>query len=331
MSYDILRNGAILVGKNFVIDGYYPRQFRVVTHFHADHISGLRKNIKEGSFIIATPITLDVLDVLENPVPKSKRVPLVYDVKLEIDGERIILKRAEHILGSAQVLIKTEEELEIGYTGDFKNPGKGTPILNPDILIIEATYGRPEFKRPFKDEVNYLFSDYVKEKLIYGPVKIYSYYGKLQEAMSVLRENGIIAPFIVRKKVKEITKIAQKYGFNVKDIYSDDDKDEFNEIIRSKWYVEFKHIHELKSEEYDHNSSVFILRGWEFNEPIKRLNDRKFIVALSDHADFDELVYYVSSTSASLIIADNGRKSYAKDFAEYIKKYLNKKAIVLPR
>lgn len=330
MDFNILENGAIIVGKNFVIDGYYSRPFRAVTHFHSDHIGGLNKNLKEGSFIVATSPTLDILDVLGYRIPKTKRIPLLYNVRMEIEDESIALKPSEHVIGSAQILVRLSNGIEIGYTGDFKNPGKGTPILNPDILIIEATYGKPEFKRTFKNEVNYLFGDYVKESLIHGPVVIYGYYGKLQEAMKILREYGIIAPFIARGKVKDVTKIAQKYGLNLKDIFFDD-SEEFNEFLKSNWYVEFKHVQDLKKlKKNDAPNVSFILSGWEFDEPIKRINDKRFIVALSDHADFDDLIYYISSTSAKLIVADNGRKSYAKELADYISKHLNKKAIALP-
>lgn len=208
--YDILKNGAILIGKNFTVDGHYKRLFRAVTHFHSDHLTELEKSLKECTSIIGTPATIEALDVLGYIVPKHKKFPLEYGIEIELSGERIKLEKAEHILGAAQVLIETDET-EIAYTGDFREPGKGTKILNPDILIIDATYGNPRLVRQFKQDVDMLFADYVSDELLKRPVKIYGYYGKIQEAMKILRKYGVEAPFLVDNKIEKLTRIFTKY------------------------------------------------------------------------------------------------------------------------
>ncbi|AAK40534.1 MBL fold metallo-hydrolase [Saccharolobus solfataricus] len=322
----ILPNGAILIGKRFTIDGHHERPFRVVTHFHADHITGLEKSISISDGIIATPITLDILS-LDYAIPPRKAFGLNYDIKMTFEDENIVLKKSDHVIGSAQVLITLENGLEIGYTGDFKNPGKGTPILHPDILIIEATYGRPDFRRPFKDDVESLFADYVRDALMYGPVRIYGYHGKLQEVMISLRKMGVDAPFIVGGKISKMTNIAIKYGYNISQVF-DESQSEAKEIMRDSWYISFSHYNEFKRRNGKYYN--FLLSGWEFKNVVKKIDEKSYTVSFSDHADFDDLIYYVERTSAKYIITDGGRRSYGKELAEYISKKLGKIAISMP-
>ncbi len=328
MFFDIKKSGAILLGNNFTVDGHYERNFRVVTHFHADHILQLKKSISYCLGIISTPPTLEVLSALGYDIPKRKAMGINYGVKIAIEDEKIELVQADHVFGAAQVIVTNSKGESIGYTGDFKNPGKGTRILNTDVLVVDTTYGSPMFKRKFKDEVETLFSDYVNDSLIYGPVRVYAYHGKIQEAMKILRKNGITAPFIVDGKVKEITDIALKYGLKIDEVFPASSA-EAKDIIKDGWYVEFKHFHDFKNR--NSKFTNFALSGWEFSKPIRDVDNKSKIVALSDHADFDDLVYYVESSSASLIVTDGGRKGYYKEFAEYVNKYLNKKAISLPK
>ncbi len=322
----ILPNGAILVGNNFAIDGHHDRPFRVVTHFHADHIKDLEKSVRICQGIIATSVTLEILN-LDYLIPPRKTFGVNYDIKLNIEDENITLKKAEHVIGSAQVLIELKNGLQIGYTGDFKNPGKGTPILNPDILIIEATYGKPEFKRPFKEDIEILFADYVRDALIYGPVEIFGYHGKIQEIMIKLRELGIDAPFITNGKMYKITNIIKKYGFRITDVFDENNR-ETKEILRSNWYIKFSHFNEFRRRNKNHFN--FLLSGWEFNSLIKKIDEKSFLVPYSDHADFDDLLYYVENTSAKYIITDGGRKGHSKELADYISKNLGKIAIDMP-
>ncbi len=327
MHVKIDSNGAIIVGENFTIDGHWEKNFRVVTHFHSDHIIGLSKSVKECNGIIATPQTLDVLEVLGHKIPPKKKLGLKYDVKLHVEEESIVLKPAEHILGSGQVMVSLKDGTTVAYTSDFKNPGRGTPILNPDILIVDSTYGRPEFRRPFKEEVYSLFPDYVNEALTRGPVRIYAYHGKIQEVMKFLRRTQVIAPFVAEGKVYDVTMVAKRYGEEVGEVFNKSDPQAM-EILRSGWYVEFRHFHDSKNREKGFTN--FILTGWQFDRPFKQIDRSTVSVAFSDHGDFDETIYYVDNSSARLVIVDGGRRGYSYDLAKYINEKLKKKAISMP-
>jgi putative mRNA 3-end processing factor len=322
----ILKNGAIILGENLVADGFDEKPFRIVSHFHADHITELSKSIKKSIGIIATPATLEVLN-LDYNIPPRKSFSLNYSISTHFEDEVLTLERAEHIFGSCQVLVKGKDGVTIGYTGDFKNPVKGTPVLKSDILIIESTYGSEKFRRTFKADVDDLFYGYVNDALTRGPVTVYSYHGKAQEAMLLLREMGIIAPFITEGKFTKITEIAKKYGYNIEGVF-DISSSEGKEAVKSGWYVEFRHYNDFKKR--TENGTNFVLSGWEFGSAVRKVDHNSYVVSFSDHADFDDLLYYVDNSPASMIIVDGGRKGHAMELAKAIRSRLGRKAIYMP-
>ncbi|BCU68233.1 hypothetical protein HS7_16700 [Sulfolobales archaeon HS-7] len=319
--------GAIKLGVHFVVDGHDElASFRGVTHFHADHISEINKSIKQMLGIIANPATLEVLEVLGYKIPDVIKIPINYGQSVEIEGETISAHKAEHVLGSTQFMVQNKL-LDIAYTGDFRSPGKGTEILHPDILIIDATYGNPRFVRPFKDYVEELFSDYVSDALSKGPVQVFAYHGKIQEAMQILRQSKIDAPFIAEGKIFKISKIAEKYGYNIGKLFESKDPS-VEQIKKDKWYVEFLHFNRFYERSPDHYA--FQLSGWEFDEPVRKIDNRTVRVALSDHADFEETLEYISTSKPRIAIIDGSRNGYAKELSNYISLNLRIRTVIMP-
>ena len=93
-----------------------------------------------------------------------------------IDNLKLKLIKAKHIPGSAQVEIEYEGT-RLTYTSDFKKPGSETPIIESDVLIMDAIYGRPEYVRDFDDLIEEILADFIKELLTKGPVYVYGYVG----------------------------------------------------------------------------------------------------------------------------------------------------------
>ncbi|MEM1635163.1 MAG: MBL fold metallo-hydrolase [Thermosphaera sp.] len=304
---DILDNGAILLGKNISVDGHGGKRIRVVTHAHSDHLNQLVESVRESEVILATPITLEMIQLLGYvsrsyiPLFKSKAKALNYYTVYSTDVEKITLLPAEHIVGSAQVLVEYNG-FKLGYTGDFKLTSD-TPIMkNLDLLVIEATYGNPNHRRPFKDHVPDILYELVDYGLsYYGRVVIYGYHGKLQEAMRILRAKGINEPFVLTEKVFEITKALEKYGIKIENVFKEGS---YRERER---YIVFKHMMAASKRRLDGSALHVVLSGWEFREPFKRIDDHSYLVALSDHSDFDDLVKYVELAKPNLVAVDASR------------------------
>lgn len=312
---DIKPSGAILVGRHITIDGFERRPIHVITHAHADHLGGINESVKYVDRIIMTPATMDL--ILEfgyilstnglKMLFRKKSMPLRYYEEIEYNGEKIKLLPAEHIIGAAQVIVETNNTV-IGYTGDFKLGGNTEVIREPDVLIMETTYGDPQYRRPFKGDVEPLLIDIVEEGLSrYKGVVIYGYHGKLQEAMTIIRRAGITAPFIMPHRIKRITDIAVKHGLSI-DNYYDTRSRRAKEILREGYYVFFDHMMRAKMRRLDGTVYNVVLSGWEFSQPVRKIDEYTWLVALSDHADFDELIYYVEESRPKLVVLDGSRQ-----------------------
>ncbi len=328
----VASTGAILLGSVYSVDGYYPgRLVRIVTHIHQDHIIGLRESIKESAFLIATPLTIELLEAMGYRIPDSKKLPLNYGQESSILGERVKLLKSNHIPGSAQVQVELPNGMLVGYTGDFKLPS--TPIMKDlDILVIDATYGSPSQSRPWQNEVEDLLVDIVKDALAKGPVVIYGYHGKLQEVMLLLRSRGIDAPFVLPLKIYKMTRVLVKHGYAIDNYYLENTREAY-EIMRDSWYIYFKHAMSKPrlSIEPTTKSIRIILTGRELTTPFRQIDPKTYIVSYSSHADFNQLLEYVREAKPKLLVVDGFRGgAAASDFAAIVTRKYNIKAIVKP-
>lgn len=314
----ILITGAIVFGRNIAIDGFAETPVRIITHAHSDHLIGLNESIKYSKYIIATPITLDLAEVLNYvdkdllPHYKLKKKPLEYHESFKINGDEITLLNADHIPGSSQVLVKLEEpKITLGYTGDFKLTSRTEVIENPDVLVIEATYGSPIYSRPFKESIPQILVDLVLEGLDkYKRVYIYAYHGKMQEVMSILRDAGVSNPFILPEKVYRAAKLlVEKYGFNYGVFYREN---EFINNNNNTKYIVFKHFNLAKSRRLDGRGLHIVLTGRYTREPFTKVDDYTYVVSLSDHADYTDLLKYVELSNPQLVIVDGFRPGEAE-------------------
>ncbi len=315
--------------RDVIIDGHAPGALRVVTHIHTDHTRGLGKTISSSGTVAGTPLTLDWLKALGYHLSKRNRIPLNYNQKLSLGGSaNLELKYAYHIPGSSQVLMEFSNGLRVVYTSDFKKPVERTPVIQADVLVIDAVYGDPSFRRPFDDYIEEVLTDFVRELLARGPVHIYGYYGKVQEVMEILRRNDLDAPFILSHKQYLLTKIAERYGMEFGD-YVHVNSREAEDIIRDGWYVFFTHLSGSRRQ-FNGLGSHVILSGWEFSRPYRRLGSRRWLVAFSDHADFNGLIKYIEESGPRLVIVNNRRSVRGEVFASYIKNRLGVKTLLLP-
>ncbi|PUA33315.1 MAG: hypothetical protein B7O98_02480 [Zestosphaera tikiterensis] len=329
-SIKINDHGGILIDADVVIDGHEDFLPRVVTHIHSDHIRGLENTLNNKQKIVSTPLTAEWLKAYGYKIPENSLISLRYGEKVELEGYSLLLDKAEHIPGSAQVILENlENGLRIVYPGDFKKVGKGTKVWESDILIIDAVYGNPAYVREFDDFIEMLLSDLVSELLARGSVHIYGYYGKIQEVMQLLRIYGIDAPFILSHKQFLLAKIAENHGMKFGEFFHVNSS-EAQEIIKSNWYVYFTHASSYSRLNANSNVSHVMLSGWEFTKPYRDLGNNRYLVAFSDHADFRGLVEYVSSSKPQMLVVNNVRSSSGSLFAEYIKTKLNIKSVILP-
>ncbi|MEM4484415.1 MAG: MBL fold metallo-hydrolase [Sulfolobales archaeon] len=330
--------GGVVINNKIVADGFENTKYRFISHAHSDHTLDLGLSIRSSQIIYAHKATFEILEVLEDGVPRYLRNPMNYGDRICIDDDCIEIVEARHILGSAQLVYSSPRAGTIVYTGDFKDPGRGTKIISgADIVITEATYGSPAYVRRFKDIAGEALIDLVIHLLSKGPVYISAYYGKQQEVMDLLRSGGVTAPFIAPEKVYRISKIAEKHGLRIGEVIHENSR-EAEEIYREGWYIYFTHpmsgVRSIMRRSYFNTHlrpSVIYLSGWLFESLYRSIDDRSYIFSFSDHADFHELIDYIDMARPKMVIIDSFRSGEnGRKFAREVKKRLGIRSIALP-
>ncbi|MDH5753689.1 MAG: MBL fold metallo-hydrolase [Candidatus Bathyarchaeota archaeon] len=330
MKTTITVRGAVLLGKYVACDAFNESMpLRVVTHAHADHMTGLRRSLRTCEKVLMTKATKDLIDVLKGPLFLMGGFveTLDYGKTIQFEEERITFFRADHILGAAQVLVEDAEGARIIYTGDFRIDG--TPVLDADVLVMEATYGSPSCKRSFGRDVRNLLVSLVEEGLKHGTVYVFGYHGKLQEVMQILHEAGVKAPFVVPERVFHVSKVCERQGMRLGRLMLSEEREAKELLEGNSPCIAFYHM--MSRRKVGSGGFRVYVSGWEFDSPCREIADKEYVVALSDHSDFDGLMEYVRRSKPKLVIADNFRVGHAETLAREIRKRFGISAVVLPK
>ena len=125
----------------FHIDPWGPVDRAVVTHAHADHTCkgcGHYLASREGSHVLRTRLGNEATIQL-----------LEYGEAIDLNGYRLSLHPAGHILGSAQVRIEHRGHVTV-FSGDYKRQPDPTctpfELLRCHSFITESTFGLPVYR-----------------------------------------------------------------------------------------------------------------------------------------------------------------------------------------
>jgi putative mRNA 3-end processing factor len=233
------------------------------------------------------------------------------------------------MLGSAQVLVEDVKGTRIVNTGDFMMPN--TPTLQPDILVMEATYGDPSHVRFYDRQlITEKFISLVKERVKQEPVYIFSRQGRLQHLMNLLIEADVDVPFLAPEKIFIVAQVYERYGLKVGDCLQLKGE-EANEVLKSgQPYIAFHSIgSEKRIKELEKFLSIHVSQ-YATDESFAETRKNHYSVAISDHADFNGLYEYVRESNPKRLIIDSYRCGQAIIFGEEIRKRLNIKVETQP-
>ncbi|MEM8865755.1 MAG: MBL fold metallo-hydrolase [Planctomycetota bacterium] len=212
-------NGLMLTRPRLAVD-FQRRQPRgFVSHAHADHMA-------RHEWTLATPETAALyrfrLGRQGSPLLRVRELP--YHQPFEFSGVQLTTLPAGHCLGSAMLLAEQEGE-QLLYTGDFKlgESLTATPADPPraDLLVMESTFGRPEYRLPPRQEVIAQLIDLVRQCFDEGHTPVIHAYamGKSQEVTKILTTHGI--PVLQHREVFAISRVYEECGMQL----STDDAD----------------------------------------------------------------------------------------------------------
>lgn len=291
-------NGIGIAGLSARLDASRGCDFAFVSHAHSDHAKRHRK-------IFATPETALLYKTRFHNVPA--RV-LPYNRPTKIDDATIELLPSGHMLGAAQILVRTDGK-SILYTGDFKvYPNLTCPPLETrhcDILIMESTYGDPQYVFPPQAEVYarvvMFIQSCIEERKL--PVLVGYAMGKSQEAVKLAQSQGF--EVAVDSSVGRICELYRSAGvkLNSTPLWR-------NGSIQDKVLVVTPQT--LRTEAYQRlprKRSVF-LSGWAQGK--RNYTSADYALPLSDHADFSQLLGYIEKCRPRKIFTLHGSPKFAE-------------------
>ncbi|MEM0321786.1 MAG: hypothetical protein QW613_05240, partial [Thermoprotei archaeon] len=190
--------------------------------------------------------------------------------------------------------------------------------LSADVLVIEATYGSPIYRREVGD-AEVALVETVEKHLKEGPICVYGYTSKVQEALGILM-GFVDAEFLLDSTCDKVAKIYLKHGYKLPKYNVLD-----NQEVDMKSVV-FKPLSKAKER---FRGTKILLTGWAPN--LITSISGGYMIRLSDHADYTQLMSYVEEAKPKVVYTDGWRSSYAKVLAKEIENRLGVKAHPLPR
>jgi DNA ligase-1 len=280
-----------------------PRAF--VSHAHADHFA------RHESALCS-----DVTAVLIHErfhLSQSRIEPVSFHLPIVRDGFRLRLLPAGHISGSAMLHVtRIKDNASLLYTGDFKTRRGRTaePVnfLTADTLILETTFGLPEFVFPNQLEIEASILRFVNDAFADGetPVLLGYSLGKAQEALALLTEHGI--PALLHPTVAAMTVACRAAGVETlpEPIVFEGHAAQGHVVIAPPNAIRSKLMRGLCSKR------TAMLTGWAMQPGSKYRYRVDEVIPLSDHADHLGLMECIQRVRPKKILTVHG---FAKQFA----------------
>jgi putative mRNA 3-end processing factor len=297
--FEVGDKGIRISGTEFYLDAKKKSPFSFISHAHSDHV-------RRHERIIATPATISLINQRHR---KTNAVALDYHQPYQIDDFEIELIPSGHILGAAQILIQ-HDGMKLLYTGDFK-PGKNLTaepleVRQADILIMESTFGAPEFIFPREWEVIERLTKFIDRCFQSGIVPVVMGYatGKSQEALKILGD--LDYQVSIHPSIAQIVAVYEQHGIDFKNyqIYQGED-------LREQVLLIPPHLAKNHAVEKIWRTRKLILTGWAAQPEAKYRYHADEALAFSDHADFNQLIEFVHQVQPEKVFITHGYDSFA--------------------
>src|SRR5688572_27543560 len=227
---------------------------------------------------------------------------------------RITLLPAGHIFGSAMAFIEAQDE-SLLYTGDFKlRTGLSAERCAPrraDVLIMETTYGRPQYQFPPTNDVIQGVVRFCREALDNDETAVLLGYslGKSQELLCSLGEAGL--PLMLHGTVHKLTKIYEQFGQCFPSYERYDAGTARGKVLlcppNAAGSAMLRNLGRTR---------IAVLTGWAVDPNCRFRYQAHAAFPLSDHADFPDLLEFVRAVSPRKVFTLHG---FAADFAQTLR------------
>ncbi|MEP6607196.1 MAG: ligase-associated DNA damage response exonuclease [Burkholderiaceae bacterium] len=284
---------------DFFIDPWRPVDRAVITHAHGDHARA-----GHARYLAASAAE----HVLRTRLGEISLQTLDYAQAIDINGVRVSLHPAGHVLGSSQVRVEKGGRVWVA-SGDYKlNPDPTCVPFEPvrcDTFITESTFGLPIYRWDDPQRVLADINAWWSANAESGRASVLFCYafGKAQRILSGL--DPTIGRIVVHGAVEPLNRAYRASAIKLPptQLVSETDKAELSRALilappsaqGSPWLRRFGDYSDAFA------SGWMRLRGTRR----RRALDRGF--ALSDHADWPGLMSAIGATGATQVIVTHGQ------------------------
>ena len=287
----------------FHIDPTQPVERAVITHAHSDHARA-----GHGA-VLATQETLDLMRLRCGENFAGTTLAVAYGESVNLDGAKITLHPAGHVLGSAQVAVEANG-LRVVASGDYKNGADPTcapfELVRCDLFITEATFALPVFRHGDPDaEIAKLLHSLALFPERAHLVGAYSL-GKAQRVIALLRKAGYHAPIYLHGAMHAITNYYIGRGIALGELRLARGASKAN-LAGTITFCPPSALNDLWTRRFPDPLAAFA-SGWMRVRARARQQGVALPLVISDHADWNGLTATIAATGASEIWVTHGQE-----------------------
>ncbi len=283
----------------FYIDPWQAVEKAILTHGHADHAHWGHAHYL--CHFLTKPILKERYGI------DQQIETLNYNESIVINGVRVTLFPAGHILGSAQVRLEYKGEIVV-ISGDYKTEFDGLSTAFEPIrchtFVSESTFGLPIYKWEPQELIFEQIVRWVEENQLRRKTSVLVAYslGKAQRLMQHLADTF---PMYVHSAIAHLNQAFKEAGVSLPEsikITPELHKEDLQKglvivppaIADGKWIKSLIH------------PATGICSGWMAVRANRRWRSADAGFALSDHADWSGLLSAVKATGADNVFVTHG-------------------------
>lgn len=288
-------------------------KYSFISHAHKDHTYGF---LDERKIKFSTHQTIGLFEAISREKVKNA-VSCAYGQTVGFHNLELRIVNSGHVFGSG-ALVLIDGDVTFLYTGDFNLTDtltqKGITPIECDIMVMETTYGRPDFSFPPREDVYCDIIEWAAKTIKENNLPIFLVYpvGKAQEITKLFNLFTTI-PVVTHPMITKTNEIVNEFGdaLTFYDLLTDG-----TDMIKSKSCVAlFPTTYSPRTlKSIYRRSKIAVVTGWALLYNNKNV-DAAF--ALSGHADFPQLIHFVRACHPKKVYTVHG---YSSDFAIRLRK-----------
>lgn len=308
------QEGIYCVPGTFYIDPWLPVDQAIITHGHADHARGGMKKYLCHHFTVP---------ILKSRIGNDIRIQGVsYNEPLHINGIKVSLHPAGHIVGSAQIRMEYKGKITV-VSGDYKiqDDGLSTPFapIKCHEFVSESTFGLPIYRWLPVEQQHHQLQNWVLRNQANKKTSVFIGYslGKAQRIMKALED---IAPLHVHYSIGKLNEAYDSVGVNLPEYQTINFNEDVKHLQKGIVIVPPALVDSKVIQKIPYMAKA-ICSGWMQVRGARRWRSADAGFAISDHADWPGLLAAIKATEAEKVYVTHGQTAV-------ISKYLNEIGIV---